>query len=78
MSVLVAQSGKVAPVCSHCGKRGKYADPMPNGRVSLWGLGSGWWVAPYPDETVHADGTKGNVYTCPACDTAQRVGVPHT
>ena len=60
-------SGHIRPVCEFCGRRGRAVVPDERGRVGILNLGQGWAVAPYPLTTVHADGSTGDLVTCPAC-----------
>ncbi len=68
MATVTSRSGRIAPVCQDCGRRGKYGSPTPRGRVNLGEIGVGWSVAPFPEDVVHPDGSKGSLYRCPACD----------
>lgn len=62
--VNVVQDGDaVRMVCQFCGRMtGRRAE------AGLVGLPLGWACAPYPDGYQHADGSTGDLYTCPACD----------
>jgi transcription elongation factor Elf1 len=58
---------KVRATCGICGHHSRWCDPTPSGRVDLFEIGYGWWVAPYPHDFVHENGTTGDRFTCPSC-----------
>lgn len=64
------RSGRVRPVCRHCGRRGR---PVisPEGRVWPHQLAVGWTSTPYSPDDVHRDGSTGDLFTCPACATVR-------
>jgi hypothetical protein len=68
------RSGRVRPVCEFCGRKGRAVQLDESGRVHLHQLGQGWSEAPYPADLVHRDGSTGDLFTCPACDTRLRRG----
>ncbi|TQM62596.1 hypothetical protein FBY41_2633 [Humibacillus xanthopallidus] len=55
-------------MCEFCGRRGRAVVSDESGRVGILDLSRGWSVAPYPLAHVHADGSTGDLFTCPACD----------
>ncbi|WOC12529.1 hypothetical protein MP11Mi_16170 [Gordonia sp. MP11Mi] len=57
--------GRLRAVCEFCDKRSAPSTPADDGLPSSL---PGWLVAPYPDEFIHADGSTGSTFTCPACD----------
>lgn len=67
-------SRRVRPICEFCGRRGRAMVPDDRGRVDPFDLARGWSVAPYPLDLVHADGSIGDLFTCPACDARLRRG----
>lgn len=60
-------SGRIRPICEHCGRKGRAVADDGTGRVWLHQIGQGWSVAPYPPEFVHRDGSVGDLFTCPSC-----------
>ena len=67
LNVLMTRAGKLQPVCEFCGKVGRAITPDERGRISMWDLGLGWAVAPYPADFQHHDGSTGDLFECPAC-----------
>src|SRR5947209_19676856 len=67
VNVLPTASGRLRPVCPFCGKVGRAADPDPSGRPSLFAVVRDWCWSPYPPDFVHADGSTGDRWSCPAC-----------
>lgn len=68
VNVIVTKGGKAGPVCEFCGRVGRAVTPTGrDGRLSVFDVARGWSCAPYPDDFVHPDGSKGSLWTCPAC-----------
>lgn len=71
-----AHNGKSSAVCCCCGGKSRQVNVNTDGRgPSLWNLTRGWSEAPFPSDYVHADGSIGSMYTCPACNKQLRNGV---
>lgn len=63
--------GRVRAVCEWCGRKSRPSKPSPRGEVDLFEIAAGWSVAPYSPGFVHADGSTGDLWTCPACNRAR-------
>ncbi len=79
-----SKAGRIRVVCEICDRRSKYTDPVepyPASRTrhlpqpDFWTI-RGWSEAPFPDDYVHADGSSGSTFTCPACQRRMRTGAP--
>ena len=60
--------------CDLCGHQSR---PLPidsAGRCDFWDLPRGWSVAPYPPDHIHRDGSRGDLYVCPRCNSRLRAG----
>lgn len=68
VNYVAASNGRVRAVCQCCGSKSKPAKPCSDGEPDLFYLGRGWSEAPYPDDCVHSDGSRGSTYTCPKCN----------
>jgi hypothetical protein len=69
-----AAFGLVRAECQCCGRRSKPVEPNDQGEPDLWKMARGWSEAPFPADCAHSDGSKGSVYTCPACNRKLRSG----
>lgn len=66
-NVIALPSGRVRAVCRICGRQ---TSPRPD----AYDLPRGWWVAPFPADSVHPDGSTGSLYTCPSCSGGKSIG----
>lgn len=76
---VATSTGSVRAVCEWCDGQSRPVRTV-TGRIGLGDLATGWTVAPYPPSTVHADGSTGDLYTCPRCSNRRREGghlTPH-
>lgn len=62
------KTGKVRAVCEFCDRRSGPVKADDDGEPCMWRLAPGWASAPYPPDFVHDDGSKGALWTCPACN----------
>lgn len=68
------RDGRSSAICECCGKTSRPTQTDRQGEPSLFHLARGWSMAPYPPDCIHADGSIGSTYTCPACNRRLRAG----
>ncbi len=70
---VVLRDGRLRAVCEYCGRVSGMVEPDFRGKLSIYIL-DGWAEAPFPDDYVHADGSKGSLWHCPDCCARQAAG----
>lgn len=78
VNTIETASGRLRPVCEHCGKIGRSIAPNSRGVISCFDLALGWSIAPYPADYLQRDGSLGSTFTCSTCNRTIRDGQWHT
>lgn len=69
-----SKSGNVRAVCRMCGAKSKWVRPESDGQPDVFDMKLGWSMVPHSLTHVHADGSRGTYYYCPACNLKRRRG----
>ncbi len=73
VNCIVMPDGRLRAVCEYCGKVSEAVNPDFRGKLSIYIL-EGWAEAPFADDYVHDDGSKGSLWHCPDCCARQAAG----
>lgn len=70
----VIRGGRVVAICRFCGTRSPGTKPNDQGEPDLWAMPRNWSEAPFPTDCEHRDGSRGSLYSCPACNKRLQAG----